>query len=96
VPARHKREIIVARGGETLEQAQRTRKEVVDQLNSASMDGQVVAARNLPNGDIVLTTDEEATCTKWLIDQKWTIVLEKEAQVKRWEFVVLVHSIVVL
>jgi hypothetical protein len=68
---------------------------VVDQLNSASIDGQVVAARNLPSGDIVLTTDEEATCTKWLTDQKWTTVLGKEAQVKRWEFVVLAHSIVV-
>src|SRR5271165_2042651 len=95
VPARHKREIIVARGGETPEQARRTRKEVVDQLNSAGMDGQVVAARNLPSGDIVLTTDEEATRTKWLTDQKWTTVLGREARVKRREFVVLAHGIVV-
>jgi hypothetical protein len=96
VPARHKREIIVARGGETPEQARRTGKEVVDQLNSVSMDGQIVAARNLPSGDIVLTTDEEATRTKWLTDQRWTAVLGKEAQVKRREFVVLAYSIKVV
>jgi hypothetical protein len=96
VPARHKREIIVARGGETPEQARRTGKEVVDQLNSVSMDGQIVAARNLPSGDIVLTTDEEATRTKWLTDQRWTAVLGKEARVKRREFVVLAHGIKVV
>jgi hypothetical protein len=93
VPARHKREIIIARGGETPEQARRTGKEVVDQLNNAGMDGQIVAARNLPSGDIVLTTDEEATRTKWLTDRKWTAVLGEEARVKRREFVVLAHGV---
>ena len=66
VPARHKREIIATRGVETAEQAQRTGKELVEQLNSAGADigGQIVAARSLPSRDIVLTTNEEQTRTK--------------------------------
>jgi hypothetical protein len=70
VPARHKREIIITQGVETVEQAQRTGKELVEQLNSvgAGIGGQIVAAQGLPSGDIVLTTDEEQTRTKWIAD----------------------------
>jgi hypothetical protein len=95
VPARHKREIIATRGVETAEQAQRTGKELVEQLNSAGADigGQVVAARRLPSGDIVLTTDEEQTRTKWITDQKWLKVFGTDARVKRREFIVLAHGI---
>ena len=55
---------------ETIEQAQRIGKELVEQLNSAraGIGGQVVAARRLPSRDIVLTTDEEQTRTKWITD----------------------------
>jgi hypothetical protein len=95
VPARHKREIIATRGAETTEQAQRTGKELVEQLNSAGTDigGQIVAARRLPSGDIVLTTDEEQTRTKWIADQEWLRVFGTDARVKRREFIVLAHGI---
>jgi hypothetical protein len=93
VPARHKREIIVSKGEETPEQARRTRKELIEQLNRAGMEGQVVAARNLPSGDIVLTTDDEQTRTKWLVDHKWLATFGAGARVKRREFVVLAHGI---
>jgi hypothetical protein len=45
-------------------------KELVEQLNSAGagIGSQIVAARGLPSGDIVLTTDEEQTRTKWITD----------------------------
>jgi hypothetical protein len=93
VPVRHKREIIVTRGKETLEKAQRTGKEVIEQLNSVGIGGQIVAARRLPSGDMVLTTDDEQTRTKWLVDHKWLAVFGVGARVKRREFVVLAHGI---
>jgi hypothetical protein len=95
VPARHMREIIATRGVETAEQAQRTGNELVEQLNSAGADigGQIVAARRLPSEDIVLTTDEEQTSTKWMADQKWLRVFGTDARVKRREFIVLAHGI---
>ena len=66
VPARHKREIIVTRGEESTAQAQRTGKELVEQLKivGAGIGGEIVAARTLPSRDIVFITDKEQTCTK--------------------------------
>lgn len=95
VLARHKREIIITRGEETVEQAQRSGKELVEQVNSAGagIGGQIVAARGLPSGDMILTTDEEQTRTKWIADQEWLKVFGTGAQVKRQEFIVLAHGI---
>jgi hypothetical protein len=93
VPVRHRREIVVIKGGETPEQARRTGKDIIDQLNSTSMEGQMVAARHLPSGDIVLTTDDEQTRTRWLADRQWLAVFGTDAQVERREFVVLAHGI---
>jgi hypothetical protein len=39
VPARHKPEIIVFKGEETPEQARRTGKELIEQLNGTGMEG---------------------------------------------------------
>ena len=54
-------EIIVARGEESTAQAQRTGKELVEQLKTAGagIGGKIVAARTLLSRDIILTTDEE-------------------------------------
>jgi polyhydroxyalkanoate synthesis regulator phasin len=93
VPARHKREIIVSKGEETPEQARRAGKEIIEQLNSMEMEGEVVAVRHLPSGDIVLTTDDEQTRTKWITDRKWLAAFGTGARVKRREFVVLAHGI---
>jgi hypothetical protein len=57
------------------------------------MSGQIVAARRLPSGEMVLTTDKEATCTRWMADQKWLSVFGESTQVKRREFVVIAHRI---
>ena len=54
---------------------------------------QIVVARRLPSDNMVLTTDKEATCTKWLADQKWVSVFRENTQVKRQEFVVIVYRI---
>ena len=52
-----------------------------------------MAGRRLPSGDMVLTTDDEATRTKWLANQKWLSVFGEGARVKRREFVVIAHGI---
>ena len=52
-----------------------------------------MAARRLPSGDMMLTTDEEGTRTKWLVDQKWLSVFGEGARVKRREFVVIAYGI---
>jgi hypothetical protein len=93
VPARHKREITIARGEETPAQAQRTGKELTEQLNSSGMLGQVVAVRKLPSGDSLITLDTEETREIWLKDTKWLAIYGRNARVKRREFVVLAHGI---
>ena len=74
IPMRHKREIIVVRGTESVQQKNRTYKELVEQLN-ASWDGtrrtearETVAIRRLPSGDMVLTMADEKARTSWLAD----------------------------
>lgn len=93
VPTRHKREIIVQNGKPSPVQALRTNKEIIDQLNVSGNAGEVVALRKLPDGGIVLTTDDEQTCETWLKDTKWLTVLGEGAKVKRREFTVLAHGV---
>jgi hypothetical protein len=66
VPARHKREIIVTRDKACTTIDDRTNREYIEQLNKAGLKGQILAVRSLPSGDLILTTDEEATRTEWL------------------------------
>jgi len=61
VPTRYKREITIADGKPTPVQALRTNKEIIEQLNTTGIAGEVVALRKLPDGGIVLTTDDEQT-----------------------------------
>jgi hypothetical protein len=63
VPARHKREIIVTRDRAYTIVDDRMNREYIEQLNKAGLKGQIVAVRSLPSGDLILTTDEEATRT---------------------------------
>lgn len=93
VPTRHKREITVAPGKTTPAQALRTNKELIEQLNAVEMEGEVVAVRKLQSGDVVLTTDEEQTRTRWCTDTKWLTVLGEEARIKRREFAILAHGV---
>src|SRR4030081_3102440 len=79
IPTRHKREIIVVRGTETVQQKNQTYKELIEQLNasgtgtgSGARTGtrEAVAIRRLPSGDMVVTMADEKACTSWLADQK--------------------------
>ena len=82
----HKCEIIVVRGTETVQQKNRTYKELIEQLNALGMGtgsrtgtrtgtGEAVAIRWLPSGDIVVTMADEKARTSWLADQKWAATL---------------------
>jgi hypothetical protein len=69
----HKREIIVVRGTESVQQKNRSYKELVEQLNTSGAGagaGEAVAIRRLPSRDIVVTIADKKACTSWLADQK--------------------------
>lgn len=94
---RHKREIIVVRCNESIQQKKRTYKELIEQPN-ASRAGtgtetgagtkaveamEAVAIRRLPSGDMVLTMIDEKARTSWLADQSWLATLGTQAHVLR-------------
>jgi hypothetical protein len=102
IPTRHKREIIVVRGTETVQQKNRTYKELIEQLNASGTGtgsgartgtGEAVAIRRLPSGDMVVTMADEKARTSWLADQKWAATLGAGAWVKMREFAVIAHGI---
>jgi hypothetical protein len=62
-------------------------------LNKAGLKGQIVAVQSLPSGDLILTTDEEATQTEWLQNTQWLLVLGGRARIKKSEFTVIAHGI---
>ena len=75
IPTRHKREIIVVRGTETVPQKNWLYKELIEQLNASGTGsragtgtGEAVAIRRLPSGDMVVTMADEKACTSWLVD----------------------------
>jgi hypothetical protein len=93
VPARHKREIIVARDRAYTIVDERTNREYIEQLNKAGLKGQIVAVRSLPSGDLILTTDEEDARTEWLQKTQWLQVLGGRARIKKREFIIIAHGI---
>jgi hypothetical protein len=97
---RHKREIIVVRGTESIQQKSRSYKELIEQLNASGAGtgtgartgaGDAVAIHWLPSGDMVLTMADEKACTSWLADQKWLATLRTGARVKIREFAVIAY-----
>lgn len=52
-----------------------------------------MAVRSLPSGDLILTTDEEATRTEWLQKTQWLQVLGGRARIKKREFIIIAHGI---
>jgi hypothetical protein len=93
VPTRHKREITVTSGNQSLTQARRTNKELIEQLNAWEIEGEAVAIRRLQSGDYVITTDDEQARGAWLANTKWLETIGAGARVKRREFAVLAHGV---
>ena len=63
IPLRHKWEIVVVRGFETLEEKRRTYKELLKQVNQAGVAGKAVAIRKLATGNMMLIIEDEQACT---------------------------------
>ena len=93
IPLRHKREIVVVRGFESLEEKRRTYKELLEQVNQAGVAGEAVAIRRLASGDMMLTMEDEQARTSWLTDDKWLKTFGEGAKVKQREFAVMAHGI---
>jgi hypothetical protein len=89
----HRREIIVARDKAYTTIDDRTNREYIEQLNKAGLKGQIEAVRSLPSGDLILTTDVEATQTEWLQNTEWLQVLRGRARIKKREFIIIAHGI---
>jgi hypothetical protein len=66
VPLRHKREIVVVQGFETIEEKRRTYKELLQQVNKAGVASEAVAICKLATGDMMLTMEDKQACTSWL------------------------------
>ena len=94
VPARRARELVVAPGGESAAQRQRTSNEIVRDVNSAlEEEGAVIAARRLPSGDVLITFQGEEGKKKWEKDHKGLTAFGENARYRTREFTVLVHGI---
>jgi hypothetical protein len=70
VLSRHKREIVVVQGTETVDQKRRTYKELLQQVNKARVVGKAVAIRKLRSSNMMLTMEDKQACVSWLTDSK--------------------------
>ncbi len=95
VPTRLPREIVVTSPNATPQDRSRPIKQIVEEINKAKSPevwGRVLAARRLPSGDIVVTTDTAATKEQLEKDSKWLPAVSSTAQVNRRRFPVMVHG----
>ena len=83
---------MVAGGTETLEEKRQNGRELVEDLNKGEKRG-ILAARRLPSGDVLLTTESRETKERLEKDQSWLNAFGEGAKVKRRACVVLAYRI---
>jgi hypothetical protein len=93
VPTRLTREILVQRSNTTEGLHPETLVRRVNNAKKISILGKVIAARRLPSGDIVLTTDSVDTKRQLEAETTWLQALGEGSQLNRRKFPVLVHSV---
>jgi hypothetical protein len=91
-PRKRQREVVVAGGKETPEQARRDGKALVEELNKKE-GMKVIAACRLRSGDIKITTEDASNSKAMLGQQEWLSIFGEGARVKRTEYTVLAHGI---
>jgi hypothetical protein len=95
VPARRARELVVAPGAETTTQKHRTSLELVRDINDAtSGGGDVVAARRLPSGDVLVAFQSALEKQKWEVSSE--AILQSfgaGARLRIREYTVLAHGV---
>ena len=95
VPTRLNREIIITNTSSAPQDRGRPVSEIVQAINSGKsqeIEGQVLAARRLPSGDILITTDTERTKEGLEKSKGWLTAIGQAAKVNRRKFTVLAHS----
>lgn len=92
IPSRSYREIVIAPKGETEEQKRRNGRELVEefQRNGAK---EIVAARRLRSGDILVTTKDKTSKEKLQKETPWLIGAGTEAAIRRKRFTAIAHGI---
>ena len=91
-PRKKQREIVIAKGSETPEQARRDGRELVEELTRRG-GVKVVAACRLRSGDIKITAENADVCKEMHAHQEWLSSFGEGARVKRTEYTVLAHGI---
>src|SRR6266487_878392 len=92
IPPRTYREIVVAPGTETDEQKQRNGRELVEELQRLGA-VEVVAARRLRSGDILVTTKDQEAKARLQKEPQWLEGVGAGAEVRRKRYTVIVHGI---
>lgn len=94
VPARRARELVIAPGTETPTQRHRTSLELVRDINAAiEGSGDVVAARCLPSGDVLVAFQGTIEKQKWEARLEVLQAFGEGARLRTREYTVLAHGI---
>ena len=95
VPTRLARELVVTYPNGTTPDRNRPISQIVEGINKmkdSSIAGKVIAARQLPSGDVLVTTDTAETKEGLERDPKWLPVINQAAKINRRKFTVIVHG----
>ena len=93
VPKRLAREVLVHRSNTTEALHPETLVRRVNSAKKPTILGSVIAARRLPSGDLILTTDTEDTKRQLEADTGWLQALGEGSQLNRRKYPVLAHSV---
>jgi hypothetical protein len=94
VPARRARELVVAPGAETATQKHRTSLELVRDINRATDgSGDVIAARRLPSGDVLVAFQGPPEKQKWEARPEVLQAFGPGARFRVREYTVLAHGV---
>lgn len=95
IPTRLARELVVACPDASSQDRGRPIKQIVEEINKlkgSAVPGRVLAARRLPSGDILITTDTAETKEQLERSNSWLPAVSQTAKVNRRKFTVLVHG----
>jgi hypothetical protein len=95
IPTRLARELVVACPDASPQDRGRPVKQIVEEINKlkgSTVPGKVLAARRLPSGDVLITTDTAEAKEQLERSQNWLPAVGQTAIVNRRRFTVLVHG----
>jgi hypothetical protein len=92
LPARHKYEVIVSPGTQTIEQLGRNPRELVEGLRKATELENIAAARRLLSGDVLITTLSEEAKKSLEMRKDWDRLIGDGAKVKRRHYTVVAQG----